>query len=465
MSDIKNANLQKKREFLLNNDNLYLNALYLAWPIVLQSLLQVSISTIDIKMVGTLGIDAISAVGAGRNIVMLIMVIVIAISTGTTAMVSRYIGRGDEESASISGGESFRLCIIASAFMIPIGLITNKWILGFLGLTENAFALAEGYMIVFFITLPFFLLNFIARAIFQGSGDTVTPLIIDIIMNVSNIIFNFFFIFGLWIFPELGVVGAAVATALSRLIGSLLGWSALISGKFSIKISLKHIIRRKKKKAGSIMKIGLPAALQGLTRNISTFALFAILGATAMSESAIPAFVIGTNLSQYALMPGLAVGTAAATLSGMNIGANKLKRAEDSAKACTILGMGIMVFFALIFVFFAEPLINFFLDEKNPDVLYLGKSFLYIIAISEPFHATTIILSRSMQGAGYTKVPFYITVITWIFLRLSVAYILAIVLNLGPIGVWIGMTSSTIASGIIAFIVFKQNKWKEVKLD
>src|SRR6056297_610852 len=137
-----------RRQFLLNNDNLYHNVIYLAWPIVIQSLLQVSIGTIDIKMVGSLGVDAISSVGTGRNIIMLLMVLVIAVSTGTIAMISRFTGINDRESASKSAGQAFILSIIASTFMIPIGLLTNEWILHFLGVTDSVFVLAKDYMFI-----------------------------------------------------------------------------------------------------------------------------------------------------------------------------------------------------------------------------------------------------------------------------------------------------------------------------
>ena len=102
-----NTNYEKRRKYLLNNRNLYKTALYLAWPVIIQSLLQVSVGTIDMKMVGTLGVDAISAVGTSRNIIMIFMVLVIAISTGTTAMVARFVGEGDKEGASIAAGQAF----------------------------------------------------------------------------------------------------------------------------------------------------------------------------------------------------------------------------------------------------------------------------------------------------------------------------------------------------------------------
>ncbi|MBZ2174775.1 hypothetical protein K8M07_05880 [Schnuerera sp. xch1] len=146
----------KKTEFLLNNDNLYFNTVYLAWPIVIQSLLQVSVGTIDIKMVSSIGVDAISAVGTGRNVIMLIMVPVMAVSTGTIAMVSRAMGKGDKKSTSISAGQSFFLCLLGAAFMIPFGLLTNKSILQLLGISNNVLLLAQQYINVFFYVCHFF---------------------------------------------------------------------------------------------------------------------------------------------------------------------------------------------------------------------------------------------------------------------------------------------------------------------
>ncbi len=237
-----------------------------------------------------------------------------------------------------------------------------------------------------------------------------------------------------------------------------------MSGRFAVKVKLEHMINPRWALSRRMIEIGFPAALQGVTRNVTTFILFAILARTVHAEAAIPAFVIGTNLNQYALMPGLAVGTAAATLSGMNIGANKLKRAEESGISCVVVGAGFMMFFAFLFVIFAEPLIGFFLDEYNPEVIRIGRNFLYIIALSEPFHATTIILSRTMQGAGYTKFPFFITLISWLVIRVTLALFLAFSLNLQATGVWLAISISTVISALMAIYLFRLGHWKRVEL-
>ncbi|WP_409227284.1 MATE family efflux transporter [Gudongella sp. SC589] len=458
------AAYKKKREYLLNNDNLYKTSIYLAWPVIIQSLLQVSVGTIDMKMVGTVGVDAISAVGTSRNIIMILMVLVIAISTGTTAMVARFVGKDDQEGASIAAGQAFMLSLLLSAFIVPVGLLTNEFSLKILGVTDGVLNYAVEYMQIFFLAVPFFLLHFMARSIFQGAGDTKTPLYIDIMMNIINVIGNYIFIFGMFGLPAFGVAGAAMGTALSRVISVMVAWGALLSGKFDVKVKWRDMFKPVWKASKQIIDIGIPAGLQGLSRNATTFVMFAVLARTLDAEFAIPAFVIGTNLNQYALMPGLAVGTAAATLSGMNLGAKQYDRAEASGRATAILGAGIMFGISLLFIIFAGPFINFFLDAPNPDVVRIGTTFLIIIGISEPFHAIAIIFSRTMQGAGYTKKPFFITFYSWVVIRVSMAIILGLVFGMDSTGVWLAISTTNVISGLWAYTLFKRGDWKSVRI-
>lgn len=453
-----------RRRYLLKNKNLYKTTLYLAWPVILQSLLQVSVGTIDMKMVGTLGVDAISAVGTSRNIIMVFMVLVIAISTGTTAMVARFVGRGDGEGASIAAGQAFLLSLTLSALIVPVGLMTNEFSLGILGVTDEVLHYAVEYMQVFFLAVPFFLLHFMARSIFQGAGNTTTPLYIDIMMNIINVIGNYVFIFGMFGIPAYGVAGAAMGTALSRFISVLVSWGLLLSGRFDVKVKIAHMVKPVWEASKQIMDIGVPSGLQGLSRNATTFVMFAILARTLDAEFAVPAFVIGTNLNQYALMPGLAIGTAAATLSGMNLGAEQVDRAEASGRATAILGALLMLVISVFFVVFSRPFINFFLDAPNPSVVGIGTLFLAIIALSEPFHAASIILSRTMQGAGYTKKPFQITFVSWVVVRVLLALLLGILLGLDSTGVWIAISATNILSGLWTYAVFKRGRWKSVRI-
>jgi len=283
-------------------------------------------------------------------------------------------------------------------------------------------------------------------------------------MNIVNVIGNYIFIFGMFGVPAYGVAGAAMGTALSRFISVLVSWGLLLSGKFDVKVRLQHMFKPVWEASRQIMDIGIPSGLQGLSRNATTFVMFAILARTLDAEFAVPAFVIGTNLNQYALMPGLAIGTAAATLSGMNLGAKQYDRAEASGKATAILGAIVMFGISLLFVLFSNSFINFFLEDANQAVVRIGTMFLIIIGISEPLHAASIILSRTMQGAGYTKKPFQITFVSWVVIRVLLALILGLLLGFDSTGVWIAISATNIISGIWSYAVFKRGKWKEVSI-
>ncbi|WP_353894059.1 MATE family efflux transporter [Proteinivorax hydrogeniformans] len=457
--------MKSRKELLTQDKSILSGILLLAWPIVCQSLLQVVIGTVDIKMVGSFGDNAIAAVGFGRQIVMIAMVLVMAISTGATAMVARFIGMGDHKQASSAAGQAFILALLISVIMVPLGLLTQSSILNLMGAGPETSELAIGYMTVFFLSVPLFLLNFVARSIFQGAGDTVTPLIIDIVMNLLNILFNYIFIFGFGPIPTLGVTGAAIGTALARLVGASLGWGALLTGKFIITITFQQLYKPVFKVIKQILTIGLPAGLQGLSRNLSTVIIFALLARTTAEDLANATFTIGMNLNQYALMPGLAIGTAAATLSGMNLGAGNKDRAEKSGYLCMLLAAGFMSTVALIFVIFSTEFLTFFSSEASPELISMGRTLLICLALAEPFHAMAIIFSRSMQGAGYTLMPFLTTLFSWLFVRVPLAYYLAFQLNMQETGIWVAIASTNFLAGMLNFIFFKTGKWKTVKID
>ena len=446
----------------LRNAGVMSAVLTLAAPIVVQSLLQVLIGTVDLKMVGSLGSDAIAAVGLGRQVIMIIMILVLAISTGVTALVARNVGKGDQQQASRAAGNAFTLVLIFSAVMTVVGLFSARQTLVALGATETVIDMGLSYMNIFYLSIVFFLSNFMARSIFQGAGDTKTPLYIDIFMNVANVFFNYMFIYGIWVFPEMGVAGAAMGSAIARFLGACIGWGALLSGRFALGLTMKHFLGFDLKGMGEILSIGIPAAFQGLARNISNILVVAMLARTVSGMVAISAFTVGMNINQYALMPGLAVGTAAAALTGINLGAGDPKRAEQSGWAAAGVGAGVMGFFGLVSFIFAPHLLAFFVDD--PDAIAVGVVFVRVIAISEPFHALGIVLSRSMQGAGYTFWPFVSTTFSWLIVRVPLAWLLAFHVNWQSTGIWIALAATYLLSGVLAVILYRRGAWKVQKL-
>jgi len=407
-------------------------------------------------------LDAIAAVGLGRQIIMIIMILVLAISTGVTALVARNVGKGDQEQASRAAGNAFTLVLMFSAVMTIVGMLSARQTLLALGASATVMDMGLSYMNIFYLSIVFFLSNFMARSIFQGAGDTKTPLYIDIFMNVANVFFNYMFIYGIWFFPEMGVAGAAMGSAIARFLGAAMGWGALLSGRFTLRLTTRHFWGFDINGMWAILSIGIPAAFQGLARNLSNILVVAMLARTVSGMVAISAFTVGMNINQYALMPGLAVGTAAAALTGINLGAGDSKRAEKSGWAAAGVGAGIMGFFGLVSFVFAPQLLAFFSDD--PEMIAVGVVFVRVVAISEPFHALGIVLSRSMQGAGYTFWPFVITTFSWVIIRVPLAWTLAFNAGLQATGIWIALSATYILSGILAVALYRRGEWMVNKL-
>lgn len=455
-----NAPLSQREKLLQGN---ILHSLwFLAWPIVLQSFLHVFMGMADLRMVGVLGHEAIAAVGIGRQVIMIIMVMILAVSAGATAVVARKLGEKHYQEAGRAAGQAFALVFLFALVMTPVGIFSAETLLVLLGAEDEVVALGTDYMQIFFLGVVFFLGNFMAKAIFHGSGDTKTPLYINIIVNAVNLMGNFFLIYGLWIFPPLGVQGAAVASVFSRFIGTFLGIWALNSGNYAFKLRLRAVLRFSVSEMKEILRIGAPAGFQGVSRHISTIILISMITRTAAGGFAAAAFPVGMKVNQFALMPGLAIGQATTTLIGMNLGAGNPERAVQTGWTASKMGVAVMSVIATFSFLFAPQIMGFFADE--PGVIAVGTNFIRVIAIAEPFHALGIVLSRGMQGAGYTLVPFYITVFSWLIVRVPLAYCLAFPGAMGADGVWLSMNLTFILQALLVLMVFRSGYWKTAKM-
>jgi len=207
-----------------------------------------------------------------------------------------------------------------------------------------------------------------------------------------------------------------------------------------------------------ILRIGIPAALQGLTRSGGNIVVLGMIARTAAGNDAVSGYSVGLMVFAFALFPAQAVGKSAATIIGMNLGANQKSRAEDSGWKCAYMGMAVIALFSLITFTFAPQLVGLFVDE--PEVVRIGANFVRILAVVEPIHAMGLILANALQGAGETLSPFYISVIAWVILRVPFAYYFAFILGYESTGIWIGMALTQLIQGILTALKYREGKWK-----
>ena len=441
----------------------------LAWPSVLTMSLQTFNSFIDRGFVGRLGPDSLAAVGAAGQLFFLVMSIGMSLSIGATALVARFAGAKELGQAKVAANQSLMLSLLTAllcmAVFYPVrGLMVH-------GIIQDPAAANLGmqYLTITLLGIPALFIMLILSGVYRGLGDTVTPLLISIGINVIHLGGDFLLIFGHWGFPKLGLRGGGIALATSQCIGAIFYLAAIgrsqVAGMIAVRRKLElEWVRR-------ILNIGVPAAVQNLSRILSMLAFTGLLSRTFDGTAAVGALTIGLTSESIAFMPGFGFSTAASTLTGQNLGAHRPDRADAAAWAAFLQGLSVMCIMGIVFYVFAPEFVHIFTYNqhdtqplKTAHVVKLAVSYLRISAFSEPFLAMGMILIGALNGAGDSKSPAIASFITMWGIRLPFAYFAAYTLGLGAIGGWYAMAMSTVANGLVILWMYKNGKWKRTQV-
>ncbi len=453
--------MQVTRDRIVGTDHVWATVWWLAWPTVITMLLQTANGWLDAAFVGRLGAAALSGVGLAGQVNMVLMALVTAVSVGSTALVARFVGASEPRDAEESVRQSILLGVIGSLVSGVLLVLVARPLLVYMGATGEALRLGLTYFYILMLGVTPFYLLLILTGVFRGMGDMWTPLIVMGVVTVISLAADYLLIFGIGPFPRLGVVGAGVATTLSRIVGAAM--LLVFLARSSLRGSLRNGWRPDWRWFGRVLNIGGPATIQALLRTGASMTYYSILGLTPQATLAIAALTAGIRTEALAFMPGFAFSTAATSMVGQNLGADQPGRATRSAWAAAWQGIWVMSIFGLLFYIFAEPLARTF-TPGEPEVVALIVSYLRINAISEPFLALSMILTGALQGAGATRAPAVATITTMWLVRLPLTYYLAIVLGLGATGAWISMSATSVLSGIVMLAIFKWSSWEETKV-
>ena len=418
-----------QRERDLTTGSISKNLWILAIPMLVSNLLQAAFNLVDMIWVGKLGPAALAAVSMGGFILMIVMFIMIGLGIGTTAMVARAIGEKNVDKANSVAMQSLIIGAVGSILFAIVGYFGSPWLLKILGADPEVLMLGTGYMRILFLGVIVMFYMFLISAVLQGAGDAATPMIILTISTVINIILDPLLIFGIGPFPRMGVNGAALGTVLAETVGSLLALEILLRGRSRVRVHLKDL-KVDLAKMMAILRVGLPASFQMILRGLVGLVLISIVAR--FGTKAIAAFGVGMRLHMLAMMPGFAIGMAAGTLVGQNLGAKEVERASQSAWRAVMYYSGFMFLMTLIFLFAAPILLNFF--NSDPEVIKIGSGFLKIASLGYVFIALGLILGRSMSGAGDTLSPMVITFVALWLLQIPLALYLSN--NIGLTGGW-----------------------------
>ena len=418
--------------------NVFRNLLLLSWPMVISNVLMMLGPTIDMIWVGRLGSEAMAAVGAAGIAVQLLMTAMFGLIMGVRAMVARLIGAGDFRAANHVAQQGLVLAGIAAVVMAALGIFFTEAILGLFGLDEAVVALGVAYLRIMFIGGAAMTFRIMGEAVMQAAGDAITPMVTATIYRLLHVALCPFLIFGWWVFPEMGVSGAAMTNVISQTLAVAMGFWYLFGGRAvtfgkrrrpgdppplsltsesslpwwlprfgpgRLRLTLRDfsfdadIIWR-------IFKIGTPAMVSGMQRTATQFILLFFIAP--FGTAAVAAHTVVQRVEMLLFMPGMAFGTGAGVLVGQNLGANRPDRAERGVWLATALVESLVLASSLAIFLWPEAIVRVFNSE--PAVLEVAVPFLRIAVVGYAVVGFSSVMMMSLSSAGDTLIPMLVTI-------------------------------------------------------
>ena len=437
----------------LTEGSIVRNIWHLALPMMIGNVLQNAFSIVDMIFVGRLGPSAIAAVGMSGVVLGFLFVVIIGIYTGTVALVARFIGAKNPSEAENVAIQSFFLGGFCYAAIAITGYPLAPFILRILGGSEEVVRQGVPYIRIMFLGSFAMIFSVVLSSVLRAAGDAITPLKILALATVLNIGLDPLLIFGWGAFPRLGVAGSALATVIARGLGAALLLGIFLRGGAVVHLKIAHA-RIDFPLMGRIIRIGVFASIQGILRNISGVILTRLVAV--YGTYAVAAYMIGMRLQMIVMMSAFGLASAVATLVGQNLGAHKPERAARTAWITVGVGFAVMTALGIFYIVFSRSIIGVF--NKDPEVLRIGVQVLRIYAGVFGFIGLSIILGRALSGAGDTVSPMVITAIALLGIRLALSLLFS--WKLGLIGIWLGITASTIIQGLMVGVWFHTGRWK-----
>ncbi|AFK22702.1 MATE family efflux transporter [Pyrococcus sp. ST04] len=442
------STLQKAREEILHG-SIEKTLLKLAFPLIVNNLVQVMYNLADTFWLAKLGRAELSAPGTVWPLLWFMTSLGSGFVVAGFAMVSQYVGAGDFKKASRVAGSLYALLLVLSSILAVFGILISSYALRFVKVTPEVYPFALRYMRIVFagipIALTLYAFNFILRAV----GDTKTPVAVNILTIILNMVLDPIFIFPL----KLGVLGAALATVVSEGVGSVIGGYLLFTGKVSVHLTLEDM----KPDLGlywKTFKIGLPATLGDSANSFGFVLLTRII--YEFGTVAFATYTITNRLTNFMFAFANGISQAMGTMIGQNVGAEKYERAKKIAEKAMLINFAILSTGTILFIVFREKI--FMVFTHDPGILRESEKVVKYFAASFPFFGIFSAVTNVFSSAGHTKKNLVLGTIRLWGLRIPLSYFLGRILE-DSAGVWIGMGLSNVISAIIGLAWFLSGSW------
>ena len=425
--------------------------LALAWPTMLEQLMQTAVQYIDTAMVGSLGTQATAAVGATTTVNWLIGSSISALGVGFLSFIAQAYGAKDKNAASRAVMQAVIVTVVCGGFFTALTLGLSGVIPVWMQVDESIRELAGRYFFILYLPMLPRTATIIFGTVLRAAGDTKSPMKIGVWVNLINVCLNFLLIYPTRVIrgitvpgAGLGVIGAAIASAVAFAFGGIA--ITMVLWRHSLVSPRGQSFRPDWTILRPCLKVAMPNMLQRFGTSLGYVAFASMINA--LGEVATAAHTIANTVESAFYIPGYGMQTAAATLAGNAWGARDRQRLKDLSAMFIPIEVGLMVLSGGALFFAAPALMDIFSD--SPEVIGLGTTVLRMVALSEPAYGFSIIIEGMMLGTGNTKEPFFYNIIGMWGVRIVGTFLCTTVLGGGLVAAW----GCMIAHNLLLFALF-----------
>ncbi|ASJ09989.1 MATE family efflux transporter [Thermococcus sp. P6] len=461
---MRNEKVARMREEILNG-SIVKTLLVLAYPLIINQLVQVLYNLTDTFWLGKLGRVELAAPGTAWPLVWFFMSIGMGFATAGFAFVSQYVGAGEYEKANRAAGALYSLMMLFAVGVGLFGVLSAPYLLRFMSVTDTVYPYALAYTRVIFAGIPFsftlFAFNFLLRAI----GDTRTPVKINMATVFLNILLDPLLIFGWFGFPRLGVMGAAIATMLSNTLGSLVGGYLLFTGRVGIHLTMENL-KPDPAFYSRIFRVGIPSSVGSSTTALGfvilTKIIFTLGGAFGNADVAFSTYSITNRLTNFMFAFSDGISMAMGTMIGQTVGAELYDRAKTIAEKAMAINFTILGAGTLLFILFRVEIFRFFIDD--PAIIAESTKVVRYFSAFLPFFGIFSAVNNVFRSSGHTKKSMLLAIFRLWVLRLPLSYGLGVLFR-DTAGMWLGMGLSNFIGALVALAWFLRGSWMSRIID
>jgi putative MATE family efflux protein len=436
-------------------DRSQMSLLKLTWPIWVENILRVTLSSVDVFMLSFYSEKAVAAVGLINQFVFFIQILYLMISFGASILISQHLGAKKHEEAQTFALGSITLGFIF-AFVLSIATCMSAgYLLRLYNLEPVVYTYAYRFLVIYGAGSVCTALTIVLGTILRTYGHSKTPMVVNIIANVINIIGNYCALFSPFGLPVTGVSGVAASTVFSQLASCII-LAVIIKRHRDIRLPFRTIFSVPWVIYRRILAIGVPSAGENLSYNVGQIVIMRIV--SSLGTEAMTAMVYTITLLRYVFISSISIGSGTQIKVGYLVGAGKQYEAYRNVYGYFFSGVVLSLVMVVSVYFARTPLVHIF--TQSDTIFSLVSSLLLVAMIHEPGRNFNIIIIPALKGAGDYKFPVYVGMFFMWGIGVLFAYLLGITWGLGLIGVWIALASDEWIRGLVMMFRWKNGRWR-----